>query len=326
MKIRNAIVVILKLIACYAYDGWRFARSAHLFGPFKNRACARAHLLRLAHSLEKGMALPAPRHGFGKNVTGVLLDDLERYSNEFSPDDTSCSVLGIIEATLEYHRKRDVEWPEYARRVAQLRSQHEGVVASNDQAVGTVQITRSELEKALPRDPEAFFNLRRSVRQFCKEPITQEEIRRAVFMAQRSPSVCNRQGAKVYVYTEPADRARVLSFQDGNEGFGDRASAVFVVTSDMSMFYKNGERNQAFVDGGLFAMSLVFALHAMCFGTCMLNWSKGPQEDLRLRKALKISDCEVVVTLLVAGRLLPEFSVAASPRRSLDEVLILGVT
>jgi nitroreductase len=178
---------------------------------------------------------------------------------------------------------------------------------------------------AFSRRTEKFFNLRRSVRQFAAEPVTHEEIERAVRMAQRAPSVCNRQGAKVYAYTETAERSLVLSFQDGNEGFGNEASVVFVVTSDMSIFYKNGERNQAFVDGGLFAMALVFALHALGLGSCMLNWSKSPRQDASLRRALGIPESEVVVTLLVAGRLLPDFSVAASPRRSLGEVLKWGL-
>jgi hypothetical protein len=48
-----------------------------------------------------------------------------------------------------------------------------------------------------------------------------------------------------------------LSYQNGNSGFGHTVPALFVITSDMRIFEKSGERNQGWVDGGLFAMALV---------------------------------------------------------------------
>jgi nitroreductase len=325
MSLKKHFVVFPKLVASYFYDAWRFGRAAHLNGPFKNRASARAHLLRLSHSLEKGMALPKPRKGFGKDLTKTVLADLNRYIQLYGADQTSLTILDIVDETLLFHARHGVAWPEISTLLEQLREPHGGIKRVEGREVGTVRINITEVREALPRNAEKFFNLRRSVRQFAAEPVTHEEIERAVRMAQRAPSVCNRQGAKVYAYTETAERSLVLSFQDGNEGFGNEASVVFVVTSDMSIFYKNGERNQAFVDGGLFAMALVFALHALGLGSCMLNWSKSPRQDVSLRRALGIPESEVIVTLLVAGRLLPEFSVAASPRRSLGEVLKWGL-
>ena len=321
------LIVLLKLVACYMYDGLRFARAGHLFGsPFRSRAAAKAHLLRLSHSLEKGMALSTPRAGFGSKLTTCLVSDMESYVRRYGPDELTNCVLGIVEALLAYHKDRGVEWPELERNTVAMRVRHAGLICSYMAPVGTVKIQRQQIVMAAPVDPEAFFNLRRSVRQFSDIPISSEEIERAVKMAFRAPSVCNRQGAKLYVYTDSADRERVLKFQDGNSGFGDHASVVFVVTTDMSVFYKNGERNQAFVDGGLFAMSLAMSLHAIGLGACMLNWAVGPRKDRPMRRALGIPDNEVVITLLVAGHLHPEFSVAASPRRPLNEVLVWNRT
>lgn len=324
MSVLTRFFIFPKLFVCYAYDAVRFGRSAHLFGPFKSRNTARAHLMRLAHSLEKGMALPAPRRGFGDSLAAAVLADLDSYIEKFSPDEASCCVLTIVESTLDFHARHGVDWPEHSLRAKRLRDQHEKIHLREETEVGTVHIHREDVLGALPKSPESFFHFRRSVRQFAPEPITREEVERAVRLAQRSPSVCNRQGGRVYAYTDKAEREHVLSFQDGNAGFGDMASVIFVVTSEMSIFYKNGERNQAFVDGGLFAMSLVFALHTMGFGSCLLNWSRGPKEDFRFRKALGIPDTQVVITLLAAGRLLPEYSVAASPRNALEEVLHWG--
>lgn len=323
MNFLSKLLLLPKLAVCYAYDAWRFSRAAHLFGPFKSRDASRAHLMRLAHSLEKGMALATPRRGFGHGLTAHCLADVESYVERFGPDDFSLIILSIVRATISFHASLGVEWPDHASLTGRLEMLHNGVSERVFKAeCGAVPIKRSSVQESLPPNAENFFTSRRSVRQFAPEPITRAEIERAVRMAQRAPSVCNRQRGRVYAYTNSEERAHVLSFQDGNAGFGDQASVVFVVTCDLTIFYKNGERNQGFVDGGLFAMSLVLALHAMGFGSCLLNWSRGPKEDFRFRNQLGIPDSQVIITLLAAGRLLPEFTVAASPRRPLEEVLV----
>lgn len=316
------LLIILKLYCCYLYDGSRYIRAAHIFGNiFRNQETAKAHLLRFSHSLEKGMSLPLPRKGFGSVIARDLLKNLDAYIQRYGTDNISDLVLGIVEATIHFHHVRGTEWPQEAAEAMNLRKMHDSISLVRSEPVGTVEINLQQILSAAPTDPEAFFTLRRSVRQFSSEPISREQIERAVRMASRSPSVCNRQGARVYVYLDPDDRKRVLSFQDGNVGFGECGSVVCVVTSDMSIFYKSGERNQAYVDGGLFAMSLVLALHALGLGSCMLNWSKAPRQDIPMRKALGIPDSEVVVTLLVAGSLLSNFPVAASPRRALKDIM-----
>jgi len=70
-------------------------------------------------------------------------------------------------------------------------------------------------------------------------------------------------------------------------------------------------------------MSLVYALHAVGLGTCMLNWSEGYDVDQRLRGVFKITDHEIVITLIGAGHVPDEFEVTASPAPDVDKVLLL---
>ena len=144
-------------------------------------------------------------------------------------------------------------------------------------------------------------------------------------LAQTAPSVCNRQSCKAYVYTGQADKDRILALQDGNGGFGSTAGAIIVCTSDLSAFYKPGERNQGFVDGGLFAMSLVYALHALGAASCMLNWSHVAHRDRKLRTLIGLPEREIIISLVAVGSLPERFDVAASPRRELDDVLRLNM-
>jgi hypothetical protein len=137
----------------------------------------------------------------------------------------------------------------------------------------------------------------------------------------RTPSVCNRQAWRVYVFTDDEDKRRVLQHQNGNRGFGDRISQLLVVTCDLSAFVTIGERAQAWVDGGMFSMSLVYALHFAGLGTCCLKAPNEIREDRALRRVCGIPDCEVVIMMIAVGHLIEEFAVAQSARRALEEVV-----
>ena len=96
---------------------------------------------------------------------------------------------------------------------------------------------------------------------------------------------------------------------------------VLLVTVDLRQFDLIGERNQGWIDGGLFAMSLVYALHAASLGTCMLNWSEDCKSDKRIRGAFKIPDHEIIITMIGAGHVPHKFEVTASPTPNVEEVL-----
>ena len=75
-----------------------------------------------------------------------------------------------------------------------------------------------------------------------------------------------------------------------------------------------GERNQCWIDGGMFAMSLVLGLHAQGLGTCFLNWSKSAPEDKAMRALLQLPPQEAIITLIAVGNLPRSLSVAKSVR------------
>lgn len=168
---------------------------------------------------------------------------------------------------------------------------------------------------------EAFFRSRRSVRSFDAErELDLNLVRRAVELAGNSPSVCNRQSWRTHLYTRPSDIQKVLSHQSGNRGFGHTASGLLVVTTDARLFSGSGERNQRWVDGGLFAMSIVWALHGLGISTCMLNWSKGNSASNALREDAGISPHEDVIVMIALGHAIEGHRIARSPRREITEI------
>lgn len=86
----------------------------------------------------------------------------------------------------------------------------------------------------------------------------------------------------------PRAPRHMMIYQYRNNGFRHKLGAVLVITTDLREFDIMGERNQAWIDGGLFTMALTFALHAESLGTCMLNWAADKEQDKTLRCALPL--------------------------------------
>ncbi|MBT9494513.1 MAG: nitroreductase family protein [Paucibacter sp.] len=167
-----------------------------------------------------------------------------------------------------------------------------------------------------------FFAQRYSVRQFDPAAVVEEQlIEQAVRMAQKTPSVCNRESGTVFAVRDKARMNKLLALQNGNRGFGDQAGLLMIITSRQDTFLSPGERYQAWIDGGLFAMSLIYALHSLGLGSCCLNWSVEPEADLALKAASGIPADHAVIMMLAVGHLPEQFRVASSPRRPLTDVL-----
>ena len=307
-----------QLRANYRYDLRRFHESAGL-GSDLDPEMLQSRIAKDYHRLEKGLALANPRPGFGSDVISRLLKAVPRFEERHGACHATVAARGALAEYVAFHRNRGKTFPEIEALLALPQPGNQALVPS-----GTLAVKRADILAASSIDFFQFAASRHSVRQFTGEPVSLECIKRAVASAMRSPSVCNRQTCRVHAATGAERMKRALSFQNGNRGFGDKAGAVLIVTSDMRGFTTIGERNQCWIDGGLFAMSLAYAFHAEGFGTCMLNWSMERTRDLEMRGALGIPDHESVILMMAIGVMPDEFSVARSPRRPLEEVLRNG--
>nr|WP_268820431.1 nitroreductase family protein [Paraglaciecola sp. G1-23] len=159
---------------------------------------------------------------------------------------------------------------------------------------------------------------RASVRQFdLSKSISKEEIEALIEPVIKTPSVCNRQHCRVKIITEKNLVLDLLKLQNGNRGFTEDIPALAIVTSDISFFVKPEERNQAFVDGGMFAMSLLYSMQNKGFVACPLNWSANIKNDKALYKFNILENKESVIMFIAFGRPLETISFAKSPRKSL---------
>lgn len=72
----------------------------------------------------------------------------------------------------------------------------------------------------------------------------------------------------------------------------------------------------------MFAMLIIYALHALGIGTCCLNWSTTAAQDRAFRSAVPIPESQVVIMMLALGYLPNQLSVAYSSRKDISDILI----
>jgi len=193
--------------------------------------------------------------------------------------------------------------------------------ASPGDAGGTFEVTRDEIFRKSMLDLNDFFQSRHSIRNFDAAPVPMATIQKAVELALRTPSVCNRQSWRVRVLSTPPQKEAALGLQNGNKGFDHTIDKVLVVSVSLETFVSVGERNQGWIDGGMFSMSLIWALHSLGIGSCALNWSAEMERDRSLHQALNIPDQERVIMMIAVGNLPEKLHVACSARIAAERVL-----
>lgn len=196
---------------------------------------------------------------------------------------------------------------------------------SSLQAWNTGGKVNSDLAPVYTDTPEYaasnLFERRRSVRDFEERVPHDAVLKRIAEKALHTPSVCNRRPWNVKIFTG-GKRLDVLALQNGNRGFGN-VPAVAVVTVDTRNFGGAGERNQFWVDGGLFAMGFVLAAESEGIATCMLNWSVLNSRSDALRKIIGADGHDEIICLIAMGYARSEARVARSPRRDSKDVLAI---
>lgn len=274
------------------------------------------------HRLEKGLSLKNPRVGFGKDAIERLSNLLPEYQNKYGSDETVTITLNALQEYYDFNLKHGLDHENAYQTISQVKSNLPKNGCLSGEEGGTKTVNKNAIKEAAKVDFKSFVMSRYSVRQFTDEDVDISLIEEAVRMAQKTPSVCNRQSCRVYTFSQEKQKQKVLSCQNGNRGFGDQASQVLIVTSNLEHFTSLGERYQGWIDGGMFSMSLVYALHSLGVGTCCLNWSVKSKQDKKLKMTAGIPDSDLVIMMIAVGHLPEEFKVAQSPRKPLKEVLI----
>lgn len=272
------------------------------------------------HNIEKGLSLTKPKLGFGKQNINRLISYIHEYQENFGSSPLLDTPINVLKSYCEFNNKHgaDVSWLDAD--LQQIIDFNKTASPENDKRGGVLKRTKNQVSTIVSQVPEDFFYLRHSIRQFTQEPVSMSAVEVAVRVAQKSPVVCNRQSGRVYGVFDKRKIIQTLEIQGGARGFLNEVTALFCIVVDTRSFNGSGERNQGWIDGGMFAMSFILGLHQQGLGACCLNWSKDKKDNLIMKKFLGIPDYEQIIMFVAAGNLKDEFNVAESVRKPLDSV------
>lgn len=302
----------------YRYMYWAPKKTSRSFDVLKS------DLLFQFHKLEKGLIMPGERRVFGESVVVNILEIVQFWNKKgYSPsDDVYVAAIKTLES---YLTKIDEDGFEHQcsvfQKVKRFLNEEKLLKHEEYSKFDTPRLLVNNYTNGLDGF-KTLVSFRRSVREFSSKEVDKKLIANAVKIAQQSPSVCNRQSSKIYIFDDTSMIKKLLSFQNGNTGFENYIYNLAIITSDQTSFFNATERNQPFVDGGLFTMSYLYALSAQGLASCCLNWCVSPNTDKKVHELAKIANSERIVMYVAFGWPADNVSVPKSARKSLDDVLV----
>lgn len=279
-----------------------------------------AQIIRLIHSIEKGLCIEKPRLGFGVVKLKKLFALCLSYANEFGCEDFCLKMArDAIKEYIDFHKEKNYESEDFSKICKEFldfpckennESEHYGGVIN---VKHECSIDFEQLEK--------FFSNRHSIRDFSNEPVMKEEILRAIHAAQYAPSACNRQAVRAYVLSSSKICGLYKDDLSGIGGFAEKADKFILITGKLSA-YDIGEYNQHVVSASIFATYLIEALFAQKIGSCMvqrplyysIQWKNIANE-------LGIPMDERLVLMIAIGKIKDEYTVPLSKRFPTDAIV-----
>lgn len=273
------------------------------------------------HSIEKGLLFKNTKPRFAKrlilNIHPLLSDESIKKLVNRSQISTAYRVMCQY---YELHQKLGVDIEDLFTK--EQYGDYKSILSTNYESDfhGAIDYTKDEFYSLTDSDFGQFSNSRKSIRNFTGELVPTDSIKNAVQIAINTPSSCNRQSSKVYLVEDKIKIDSILTIQGGMNGFTDNINQLLIVTVDRNYFFSIGERNQFYIDGGMFLMNLLYGLHFNKIACCPANWGKVKQDEDLLDNVIKIPESEKIICLVPIGIAESEFRVTLSKRRDLKEV------
>lgn len=263
------------------------------------------------HAIEKGMSIGSVKIGFGQPKAIAIIDDLQHYlaiggSKDFVNECWSTLlqyVLFNVNLGADMHSVED-KLQNFAK-TNNLRDIQQG---------GILLKTKAQTMNELNSPFEQFSQTRFSVRDFGHEKVERSQIEAALKICERTPSACNRQPWSIYVFESKDLKNNMFTNQGGSKGFYEDMQYAILICGDQRNYNIN-ELYQAYVDGGLYGMNMMYALHSQGLATIPLTMGHKLGETSRIKANMDIPEFDIPVLLIGIGSYKEEYKVAASVRK-----------
>ncbi len=280
------------LLYSYIYD----------YKVYKNSKSSKYHIaniersiLLIVHALEKGLSFAHKKKNWGGEKAYELCRLLDNCYLKYINQDIKSLAVNILSC----YKEDDFSCKEKC-----LVDNIESIINRNrnlidEKYIGVKQINEPPFFNE--QQIVSFFDNRISVRYFSDLKLTDEEIKKAINFAKCTPTACNRQSSKVYVFRQKDKMKEILDNQMGDQGWCKNASALIVITGNESYFNGTYERRQVFIDGGLYAMNFVYGLHLQHIASCYKMFISEPRREKKFKKLCNIPNNEVPIVLILSG-------------------------
>jgi len=270
------------------------------------------------HSLEKGLLHDPIRYRFGIEHVKILIQSLNKQeilNIRNTSQIASCNL--VLCSYYEKHKENNIDISDYFPESAYNQLKFHLKINSKS-------VINHEIDTYFENTGKDFFhfsNSRCSVRDFTGESVPFEIINKVIELARNAPSVCNRQSVRIYYINKKETINEIFKIQGGLAGFDERIAQLLIVAADRNYFYSIGERNQMYIDGGIFLLNLLYALHFYKIAACPAHWGMTYDKDIKINAILNMPESEKVISLVPIGIPVKCFKTTLSLRRSPDEIL-----
>lgn len=272
------------------------------------------------HGIEKGLSFRTPKEAFGVVKIMALIENLKIYIQHPNLNKESANeTLNVLNTYINKFKGN----PKIEQIVKEYNELLTKFGAIKQCCVGTMTIKKKDVEEAIDIDYLKFIRARHSYRYFTKDASI-EQIKKALEIARYTPTACNRQPQHVHIF-QGKEMEEVLTIQHGALGFIDEMSYCILITADMRA-YSPQENQQAYVDGGLYAMNLLNALHSTGLATIPLTCGhlQGTGRSQLEKFCVKEYECPIIV--IGIGGLEEKAEVNVSPRKEYNDYTTFHTT
>lgn len=270
-------------------------------------------ILQTSHRLEKGLCIRNPRAGWGFDKAENLIALIEKEKASSSSDRLA---IEIGEAVLAAYVSAKEKEPDESNKLNNLKVKLASAgmeLAVNEEYGGALLLKKEDILQ--DQSVEKLFFTRHSVRDFADTAVDLKKLERAVTLALRAPSACNRQATHIYVINGE-DRVKAGS---SNEYHADK---YLIITGNMRAFGMS-ELNDWIVSTSVFCGYLSLALHAEGIGSCIFRKDiiRKSKYNESIKAMCHIPDDEQIILEMAIGNYKEEFNVPVSHRREAKEII-----
>lgn len=308
------------LIPEYIEDLFRYLKYSGVLWGKNDQLKLRGIIMADYHKIEKGLIMINFRKGFGEKKIQRLVNNCLIYIEKYGLSDIQIKqTIAVLIEYLEVHNNFDFALKEEIKNKIDLLSPYMKNINASSQLKFEKTSYFNEVESSFPN----FSRSRKSIRNYSEEDLNVEKIKQAISLARTSPSVCNRQSSHVHIITDKKLIEKLLKIQGGANGFSHVVNKLLIVTTDLSSFHGVYERNEAYIDGGLFSMNLLYGLHYNKIAACALNCCFPHKKNKLIRKLCNINNSEILIMMISCGNVPENFNSAIALRDPIEKYMTI---